>query len=631
MSFFKKLLGKRDAPIDAQVTAPPRADSHPNTGPDMIRVYDAYGREMFITKEQWRTNVLPGSLESARSDPAKLYGTIVIALQDGFAQDVVAYAEHLQRTDPIPTRGATVLGIVYLQLHRLDEAERVLQECLERHGEDGVVLTNLAKVYAARGDDARVEATLWHALELDPNQDNGMGWYTAIHRDRGGEAGALEAFRRIASISASWRARLWLARDALHRNDLESAISLYEESLVRAKRPVPADLLMQMSGDLGTSGYLEKLLQLVVPHFDPAAHGLQVGNNVIKANLDLGRLDETRRVLDQLYAQNRPDWRQQLNFWDTELAKARLQTKSADPAHQAAISMLSIEGPLWMRNGSPFAALLAAKRPGAPRVGIFGSTALLAHPPPRAVVQLSDRPGRLSRALPVVLAEQVHLASTAVGIALIPWAQGQGFALFGKPYEDERLCELVRKGDSALMFVANTLVDATGETWSVALRLLRASDAVCVASAEARAPMTDPARAVETLSLDLMRILTDQDVEPIPVPPWYRRPGGADGSDYLLRLEQQLAVSCRHLGFLQGGALSGEHEILDGALQLCVRDPDNPTVRMLFAQTLREMKKVRPEILSEYKEKADLLQREHPLAGDVGKHIGTALSEAFAA
>ena len=51
---------------------------------------------------------------------------------------------------------------------------------------------------------------------------------------------------------------------------------------------------------------------------------LTVGNNLIKAHLDLGRLDAARRILDALYALKRPDWRETLGFWDKELAKARL-------------------------------------------------------------------------------------------------------------------------------------------------------------------------------------------------------------------------------------------------------------------------------------------------------------------
>jgi hypothetical protein len=112
-----------------------------------------------------------------------------------------------------------------------------------------------------------------------------------------------------------------------------------------------------------------------------------------------------------------------------------------------------------------------------------------------------------------------------------------------------------------------------------------------------------------------------------PAPAWYQVPSGQDSSDYLLRLEQQLAVACMHVDFLKGGGLSGEHEILDGILQLCVRQPKNSTVRMVFAETLRQMQKVHPEILPEYKDKIDLLQREHPLTGNIAQLVEKTIAE----
>lgn len=91
---------------------------------------------------------------------------------------------------------------------RLDEAEKVFRDFISKYGEEGVVLTNLAKVYARRKDNAKVEELLWHALEVDPNQDNALGWYEVIHRERaGGEAG-IAALRRIAALPGSWRCRL---------------------------------------------------------------------------------------------------------------------------------------------------------------------------------------------------------------------------------------------------------------------------------------------------------------------------------------------------------------------------------------------------------------------------------------
>lgn len=329
MGLLRKLFGKKSATAPEPGATPSTAGG----APAQIQVYDEYGRQVWIDRQQWVDNVLPGNLESARNDPNQLAGLLIGAFQDGFAAEVVPYAEHLQRIDPDATRGATLLGIACLQTGQLDRAQAVLEDFLERHGEVGVVLTNLAKVHSQRGDDAKAEAILWHALEVDPNQDNGLDWYAAIHQERGGEAAALDAYRRVAALPGSWRARLALAGAALESGDLPAACNEYREVLARAGEPVPADALMQMSGELGQHGHLVELLELTRPHFDPEVHGLQLGNNLIKAHLNVGQTVEARAIVDVLYAQQRPDWRETLDYWDTQLAQAGLSA-AVPPAHR---------------------------------------------------------------------------------------------------------------------------------------------------------------------------------------------------------------------------------------------------------------------------------------------------------
>jgi tetratricopeptide (TPR) repeat protein len=628
MGFLRRVLGGRTPKHQSSAAGQP-SGADPATDPNMVRVFDGYGREMFITKQQWKDEVLLVNLKKVKADPDQLYGMLVGALQDGFAADIVSYAEHLWRTDPMPSRGAAVLGVVYMEANRIDDAAHVLEGSIAAHGEDGVVLTNLAKVYSRRGDPARAESTLWHALEVDPNQDNGLGWYAAIQRERGGEAAEIDAFRRVAALPRSWRARLWLARNALEHQDLTAARTLYAEALTQAGKPAPPALLMQMSGDLGNHGHLAEIVDLVEPCFDPAVHGLQVGSNLIKAHRDLGRVDAARRLLGQLYAQKRPDWQQTLNSWDMELAKDDLARKAQTPEEPLSVSVLSLEGPVWTRDGSPFTALLAAKGDDARHVAVFGSTALVAQPSDKPAIRLADGAGRLSRAVPLILAEQIHLLTDAAGIALVPWAQNQGFVLFGRPYEDKDLCDFAAAGEKAPAFVAGVVLDATQSTWKLDLRLLRTTDARRIAEAQVEAPFENPGPAVEQLVEALLSMLAAHaDVGSMAPPEWYQVPSGQDFMDYVLRLEQQLAVLCTHIDGLEGGGLYGEHELLDAILRLCVRQPENPTVRMVFAQTLRHMKKARPEILPEYEDKIALLQRDHPLAGDVGQLIEKAIAEA---
>ena len=122
-------------------------------------------------------------------------------------------------------------------------------------GRTGSVLLNLAQVYATRNETERADATLWRALEVEPNLDNGLGWYASLAAERAaaglaagspeadqtalqqaGEQAGTEALQRVATLPGSWRAQLWLARGELNRNNLDAARALYHQALARAPR-----------------------------------------------------------------------------------------------------------------------------------------------------------------------------------------------------------------------------------------------------------------------------------------------------------------------------------------------------------------------------------------------------------
>ncbi len=642
MNFLRKLFGKKSAATAAATLATAataattvtagstvtRADSEPATSPalpgatdpskdpNMIRVFDAYGREMFITKDQWRDSVLVGHLQKVWNQPDELYSVIVQSLNDGFLADMIKPAEQFAKISPDPERGAVLLGVVYLQNKRLDDAERVLTAHLRAHGEASYVLSNLAKVHSARGDSELALKTLWRSLELDPNQENAFSWYTALFSEKGGPPAGLEAIRRVAALPGSWRARLWVAHDALDRRSLDEALALFREALTLAGKPVPTDLLMQISGDLGNHGHLPEILDLVAPHFEVAVHGITVGNNLLKANLDLGRLDATRALLDQLYAQKRPDWKETLAFWDTELAKAHVGSVPADPAAKPSISMLVGDGPVWLPESSPAAELFPAPTGALVRVAFLGSTAEVPKPGDKPVHQMSDTPGRLSRALPVFLAEQVRFHGRAQVRPILPWLLGNApaFVLGCVPWPDAGAAQYARNGDTPADYVVVTHLKSAAEPWSVELRLVRTIDAKLLGTLDASFPVAQPEAALRRLATDLLALLArEAELERTPAPAFYRVPAGVNFPQYLLRLEQLLAVRCSTMDGVPNSFLSGEREIVDGNLQLCLAEPDNAVPRLLLAHTLQRLQKIRPSVVAEFREKVQLLQKDHPL------------------
>jgi tetratricopeptide (TPR) repeat protein len=582
------------------------ATAQPAPGP--IRAFDQNGREVLVPREQWRTEILPNLLRESWDNPEPLYHLVLNSLNEGFAPEVTAAAEHLYTSDPIPARGACTWSIVLIQAGRLDEAEAVLQGFLTEHGDEGSVLTNLARVFFTRGDQAAAEAVLWRAIQAEPNLDHGLGWYLSLQQEKGGEPAATAALRLVATLPGSWRAQLWLARAAILAPDMPAARALYREALERAPRPAPIDLLMQMSGDLGGQGHLAELLELTSPHFIPEVHGMPVGNNLIKANLDLGDVTAARKIHSNLVAFNCFDWREPLSFWEQEIAR-RQAAPANEPSGEIQIGMIRIDGPVWLPAGSPGRALFGAKPIPGPTVTFLGGTAET----PAAQPQVIDGAGRLSRALPLFLAEQVDMRCASTGRAMLPWAVTQqaalaqsGFAVATAPWTEQMAAQSVAADAVASDYVVTVHIDARVEPWTAELVFVRTSDGARIGEVDAEFPSASPEDGLLDLADEVVELLGDEMASR-----GYTLP--IHFSAYLARLEQLLAIRCAAMEGVAPTFLQGEQDILEGNLQHSLAEPDNLPSRLLLLETFNALDRLRPEVTANYRVRLERLLADAPL------------------
>ena len=577
---------------------------------DTIQLFDKYGREFQIPREQWRSEILPKNLQSHWNDADALYGDILQAIQDGFSAEISDALTRLAELEPASARSLTARGFVMLRGGRLDDAQRLLEEATAKHPGDASTWNNLAKVYAERGDSARVESTLWRALQADPNDENTLGWYEALARERGGANAAAEALQRVTQLPRSWRARTALARHRLDARDLAGATRLHGEALEMVRGEVPADILMTITGDLGKRGYLAQLLETGTAHFDIERHGMRVANNLIKAYIDTGRPQEARALVERLFAYNRPDWKPTLSFWDAELLKAEA-ARNAPVGDTVEMAMYVIEGPVWAHAQSPIAQLFPPPPGSAPLVVFIGSTAETPNAPATPQVQLADAAGRLSRILPLYLAERAQLQCGARVRGLFPWmdnALGGSFIVTTTPVPDDAALQRARSGPDAA-FVVVTHVKAKGEPLAATMRVLRVSDGKCVFEHEVGATHDRPDVIAAALSIEVQRALRQHAGLGELTAPGYLPPAPPHLLSYLLRLEQLLALRCAR----SANALHGVREILDGNLHLNLDFPQNVGLRALLADVVARMRNIRPDVVAQYRDSILMLQSENPL------------------
>jgi hypothetical protein len=232
------------------------------------------------------------------------------------------------------------------------------------------------------------------------------------------------------------------------------------------------------------------------------------------------------------------------------------------------------------------------------------------------------------------LLKRMGLVDRIAGITLPTehWENLRGMVSNGDPPLPPKLFLIGR--ESARMRLRQLF---EGQEQQLVLGVENAADAddfvaACLAEADSTGADLPHRRCLLIDSADAwltMTKLTETECAPVTPPAYYQPAPVAQSSTYLLRLEQLLAV--RTAGMDQArGSLNGEREILDGHLQLCLDQPDSVSIRLLYAHTLRGMKKVRPDILPEFRARTDLLHQEKPLAEPARSVVARILAEAFA-
>jgi len=552
---MERLSGKRAQ--STEVASSPPAQ-------ELITVYDMYGREMQITRADWRDKMFLPNLQSSWDDPDKLYTLILNGINDGMAEEVKGASARLLTIDPIRERSGTVRAIVFLKLGRLDDAEAVLRETMQKVGETGTLLTNLAKVEAERGDHDQAEATLWRAIEGDPNLDNGLMWWAAIQRDRGGDEAYLAALQRVAALPGSWRAQLWLARSHLSNGDVDAARALYRQAL--ATKAFDADSLMMISGDLGNHGQLALMVELIAPVLDLKRHDPRAGLNLLQAYVQLDRVEDGEALLSRLYALDVPPLKQHLDRFSAELQKLRSESATPTPVDEQALDIVSVpfDRPIWTYGLSDPRWLLTPKPEQARKV-LFLSLGKQVTQATGAQEEREDEIGRLSRALPLYFAESLHGWTDHAGVAVIPVVRGGGPVLFGATDDHAATIETFKaRGD----FIVFGNIDGSDGRWRVACRVWSVERNDWIAQEQFDVPANELGQGVLAMEQRLLTVFGGG--APRPLDRWYVRPSAEAMPPYLTGLGQSLTLTLAANGLIPGDSLWGERNMLEWWLRVAL-------------------------------------------------------------
>jgi len=221
--------------------------------------------------------------------------------------------------------------------------------------------------------------------------------------------------------------------------------------------------------------------------------------------------------------------------------------------------------------------------------------------------------GRLSRALPLYFSEQVYLRNDARTHCYIPWiANHGGFLLTPKSPDDQAVAAQMRrlKEPNDYAVVSHLLI--VGHNWRLENRIVRTVDAKCLASFAYDFVKGRVQPIMEQAMADILGTLREETGMLDVRPPYLGELAPDQIDHYLFRTEQTLAARCSSLDGIGNQFLSHICEMVDGVLDLCLRNPGHFPCRLLLLEILKSLKPNNPELIASYQAKVKALQKDVP-------------------
>jgi tetratricopeptide (TPR) repeat protein len=266
--------------------------SHP------FEVIQADGQRVSVSRDNyWRLVVEPG-MRAVYADPGSLYPRVLAALADGFAREALPFAEQLFRLAQGMEIGALVLAETQRKAGLSAESEETLRRQLAQTGESALLLLNLAKAEEEQGRNAEALAHLRASLKLDPNSENAVAWWRALHLERQGLEAAVQALEQLAQTPGAWRPQMWLGRMAQERGQSVRAVQYFRYAVTSAN--FERSCVLMAVGSLSRADSIA-----VLSSFDAMRHPADAGFLLVECLAEEQRRAEAEAVLRALEV--RPD------------------------------------------------------------------------------------------------------------------------------------------------------------------------------------------------------------------------------------------------------------------------------------------------------------------------------------
>jgi len=268
------------------------------------------------------------------------------------------------------------------------------------------------------------------------------------------------------------------AREKLKAHDIAGAMAIYEQVLPSAAER--SDVLVTISADLGTTGHVREIIELLAPRYDVEKHGAAAGVNLLQAYLATRNAESAQHLLDLLFSLQRPELEARLVGFSKALSELFISeteaTGAAEP-HQGTeekkINLVSISKPIWSYGLEAQHGAIMPKADGKLRRVAF---AQLTMPGTPGVMELATKPedenGRLSRAFSLWMAETFFYSAGYEAIAAIGLMGQEHYALFPTEWTAENLRQLNEtSGAKGLDYIVSGWMRVHNADYEVGVRI----------------------------------------------------------------------------------------------------------------------------------------------------------------
>lgn len=565
--------GARATPAEPGGASQPRRDL-----PPFVEASDAFGRRVRLSREEYVKNVLPELLKAHGNDPERLTAVILQGVRDGIATEMIPAANRLTVIDKDLDRALSVLGVVLRDAGELDAAEATMNELRQKRPRSPNARVGLAMLADQRGDAAKAEALLWEALELEPNHADAVHAYLQLRHRLVGDGGYRAAVDKVCELPDAWRGRLWRARLDLQQGREAEAVAAYREVL-GSTAGGESDALVMASGDLVAAQRHDLVKELVAPRFLPGRHHPHAGLALLHHFVQTQDHAAGEALLHGMYLHYGHMIGDQLQPFTAEFDRLRLQKLPPPPPIGAnpRIGLYRFDRPAWCAGLEDPLWLLPRKAPDGKQVLVL-ALAIEGHPslPPGREEEL----GRLSRSVPMFLAEHVWISTPHRGTCGLPMASTGGWVVMGRPWPEEQVVAQLGDAERAQTVLVTGVLRVEGDKRRIDLWAYDCAQKQRVGHAAAEGTMQDVGRMLLQLMAELWPALGG--------PPNHKPPVGDEAfwARYADGLAQHAALVVTQAGGMARERLHGERYVAQWVQQVALSETRWQPGFWLYASTL---------------------------------------------